>query len=369
MKLPDNIYTQVNTLICKTVTENLIAKNVLDDYIREKRFNSTIRNALTDYFFKALRFYGLFSSGHDIENDETITELIAKTKYNENFPSKIIGVNNFVSKKIFENLDKDTFLSFLQRAPLTIRVNSLKTTREYLKIKYPFFENTGISPFGLYTTKHTNLRQLDEFKKGFFEIQDEASQLIYFLVTPRYREKILDLCAGTGGKSLLLNSTGVNPDIHAYDISPARLNILKKRAKILNQNIKILNKPSGKFEKVLIDAPCSGSGSMRRDVDVLLRLDKSKIKSLMITQKNLFEKAYNLTEKGGYIIYVTCSFFAEENEMQVEYFLNNFNVENVKVSTIFDSHINTLLKTDTFYKTNPLQFNMDGFFAAVLKVL
>ncbi|MCB4203976.1 RsmB/NOP family class I SAM-dependent RNA methyltransferase [Deferribacterales bacterium Es71-Z0220] len=369
MKLPDNIYTQVNTLICKTVTENLIAKNVLDDYIREKRFNSTIRNALTDYFFKALRFYGLFSSGHDIENDETITELIAKTKYNENFPSKIIGVNNFVSKKIFENLDKDTFLSFLQRAPLTIRVNSLKTTREYLKVKYPFFENTGISPFGLYTTKHTNLRQLDEFKKGFFEIQDEASQLIYFLVNPKHSEKILDMCAGTGGKTLSLLSTGLSPDIYAYDISFNRLKVLEKRVRLNKFNIKLLKKLSGRYNKVLIDAPCSGSGSIRRDVDVLLRLNEEKLNNFIANQRELFDKAYHLTEKGGFVIYVTCSFFKEENEKQVEYFLNNYNIKLVEVSTLFDNHMKKSLQAKTYYKTNPLLSNMDGFFGAVFKIL
>jgi len=369
MMLNEKIRNEVESIAKKAACEKLVAKTLIDNYIRNNKFNSATRNKVTDYFFNCIRYYGLLSENIDITDKDSILQSIEQYEFNESFAAKIIGVDNYISQMIYNNLDKTSFLSFLTRAPLTIRVNSIKTTREFLAYKYNFFEKTKVSPFGLFTNKHINVRQFEEFKKGLFEIQDEASQLIYFLVNPKYREKILDLCAGTGGKSLLLNSTGVNPDIHAYDISPARLNILKKRAKILNQNIKILNKPSGKFEKVLIDAPCSGSGSMRRDVDVLLRLDKSKIKSLMITQKNLFEKAYNLTEKGGYVIYVTCSFFAEENEMQVEYFLNNFNVENVKVSTIFDSHINTLLKTDTFYKTNPLKFNMDGFFAAVFKVL
>ncbi|UOD35385.1 RsmB/NOP family class I SAM-dependent RNA methyltransferase [Deferribacteraceae bacterium V6Fe1] len=369
MKFSDNVYTQIKALIDKTVTENLIAKNVLDNFIREKRFNSTIRNEATDYFFKALRYYGLFSNGHDIENDENVAEIIANTEYDEHFPSKIIGVNKFVSKKIFENLDKDTFLSFLQRAPLTVRVNSLKTTREFLKEKYPFFENTEISPFGLYTLKHINLRQLDEFKKGYFEIQDEASQLIYFLVNPKYSEKILDMCAGTGGKTLSLLSTGLNPDIYAYDISFNRLKILEKRVRLNKFNVKLLKKLSGRYNKILIDAPCSGSGSIRRDVDVLLRLNEEKLNNLIDTQRKIFDKAYQLAEKGGYIIYVTCSFFKEENEEQVEYFLNHYKIKLVDVNTLFDSHINKSLKTTTFYKTNPLLSNMDGFFGAVFKIL
>jgi len=369
MSIPDKIKTEVKSLINKAAAENIVAKNLLDDFIRGKRFNSTIRNEVTDYFFKALRYYGLFSAGHNIENDENIKELIANTEYDEHFPSKIIGVNKFVSKIIFENLNKDTFLSFLERAPLTIRVNSVKTTREYLREKYSFFENTNISPFGLYTLKHINLRQLDEFKKGYFEIQDEASQLIYFLVNPKYSEKILDICAGTGGKTLSLLSTGLNPDIYAYDISFNRLKVLEKRVRLNNFKVKLLKRLSGHYNKTLIDAPCSGSGSIRRDVDVLLRLNEEKLKNLVATQREIFDKAYQLTEKGGYIIYVTCSFFKEENEKQVEYFLNHYNINLVEVSTLFDSHINKSLQTTTYYKTNPLLSNMDGFFGAVFKIL
>jgi len=369
MSIPDKINTEIKDLINKAATGNIVARNLLDDFIRGKRFNSTIRNEVTDYFFKALRYYGLFSAGHNIENDENIGELIANTEYDEHFPSKIIGVNKFVSKIIFENLNKDTFLSFLQRAPLTIRVNSLKTTREYLKEKYPFFENTNISPFGLYTLKHINLRQLEEFKRGYFEIQDEASQLIYFLVNPKYSEKILDMCAGTGGKTLSLLSTGLNPHIYAYDISFNRLKVLEKRVRLNNFKVKLLKRLSGHYNKTLIDAPCSGSGSIRRDVDVLLRLNEEKLKNLVTTQRELFDKAYQLTEKGGYIIYVTCSFFKEENEEQVEYFLNHYNIKLVEVSTLFDSHINKSLQTTTYYKTNPLLSNMDGFFGAIFKIL
>lgn len=365
MGLYDKINNEIKSLVYKAATENIVAKNLLDDFIRGKRFNSTTRNEVTDYFFKALRYYGLFSTGHQIDNDENIAEAIANTEYDEHFATKIIGVNSFVSRKIFENLKKDTFISYLQRAPLTIRVNTLKTTRDYLKGKYPFFEDTKISPFGLHATNRINVRQLDEFKKGYFEIQDEASQLVYFLVNPIYSEKILDICAGTGGKTLSLLSTGVNPEIYAYDINLNRLKILEKRVKLNKFNVKLLKKLSGKYNKVLIDAPCSGSGSVRRDVDVLLRLNEERLNNLIATQREIFDRAYHLTEKGGYIIYVTCSFFKEENEEQVEYFLNKYNLKLIDVRTLFDENISKSLQLTNYFKTNPQLFNMDGFFGAV----
>jgi 16S rRNA (cytosine967-C5)-methyltransferase len=322
-----------------------IARKAIEDFIRKNRFNSAVRNEITDYFYQVVRFFGLYKKYRDI-NQQIIDEFIEKREYNEKFVADLLCIDDEIASLVAKDITKEHLLSLLKRAPLSIRVNTLKTTRELLKLRYDFFEDTEVSPFGLFTDKHINVRQLNEFKKGEFEIQDEASQLIYFLVNPKSGDLILDICAGTGGKSLHLLSTGLNVNLFAYDTNVDRLNLLKKRAKIAGVNVKILNTLKGKFQKVLIDAPCSGSGSLRRDVDTLFRIDSSKLNLLIELQRKIFDEAYNLTEKGGFIVYTTCSFFECENEMQVKFFMDNYKLEVIDAKHFFDKKLLEKLNRD-----------------------
>jgi 16S rRNA (cytosine967-C5)-methyltransferase len=345
-----------------------IARKAIEDFIRKNSFNSYTRNEITDYFYQIVRYFGLYKKYGDI-NQQLIDEFIEKREYNEKFVADLLSIDDEIASLVAKDITKEHLLSLLKRAPLTIRVNFLKTTRDVLKLRFDFFEDTKVSPFGLFTDNHINVRQFNEFKKGEFEIQDEASQLIYFLVNPKPGDVILDICAGTGGKSLHLLSTGLNVDLFAYDTNDNRLNMLKKRAKIAGVNIKNLSQLKGKFQKVLIDAPCSGSGSLRRDVDTLFRIGRSKLNFLIDLQRKIFEKGYYLTEKGGFITYTTCSFFECENEDQVNFFMDNYKLQLIDAKHFFDEKLLEKLNFDRYFKTSPIKFNMDTFFSAVFKVL
>lgn len=365
-----NLISYIAELLLNKDFNEKIAKNTLDDFLLHKRFNSKNRREFSDLFYDCIRYYGIFKKDPQNFTLEQVQKIISKTEWSKEFVKDIAGVDEFISGVIFRNLNsKSQLLKYLKRAPLTIRINSGKTTRDFLKYLYPEFEFTKLSPFGLKTYNHINIRQLNEFKKGFFEIQDEASQLVYFLVNPKSGEKILDFCAGSGGKSLALGSTKTGAEIFAYDKNKKRLNMLKQRATTLGEDIKILNKPIGSFSKILIDAPCSGSGSVRRDVDVLLRLDEQRLNQLTMTQKTVFEEAFKLASKGSLIIYATCSFFKEENENQVEYFLENYPVKLMPAREFLDKNVVTSLNLSEYLKTSPEYDEMDGFFGAVFMVL
>lgn len=365
-----NLISYISELLLNKDFNEKIAKNSLEDFLIYKRFNSKNRRDFSNLFYDCIRYYGIFKEDPQNFTLEQVQKIISKTEWSKEFVKDITGIDEFISGVVFRSLNsKNQFLKYLKRAPLTIRINSGKTTRDFLKYLYPEFEFTKFSPFGLKTYNHINIRQLNEFKKGFFEIQDEASQLIYFLVNPKSGEKILDLCAGSGGKSLALASTKTGAEIFAYDKNKKRLNILKQRATTLGEDIKILNKTVGSYNKILIDAPCSGSGSVRRDVDVLLRLDEQRLNQLILTQKSIFEEAFKLASRGSLIIYATCSFFKEENEDQVEYFLKNYPVKLIPARELLDKNFATLLNLSEYLKTSPEYDEMDGFFGAVFMVL
>lgn len=350
------------------------AKYIFEKFIEQNNFYSDQRRILSDLFFESLRFYGLLTANNNFELDEARSFVMSKDITEDDF-FKIFGIPQEIAKELVRSLnDLNDYKFFLNRAPLTVRVNPMKITRERLLEILGIYnpKPTSLSPFGITLGKNVNVRQLKEFKNGYFEIQDEGSQLTYNLVAPKPKERILDLCAGTGGKSIALQSCSFNSlELHAFDISKSRLDILKKRAKLLEIKIKFPTKlQNGYYDKVLIDAPCSGSGVIRRDVDNLIRLNKAKLDELIKTQKGLLEESIRLVKKGGLVIYVTCSFLKCENEDNIEYLMDKFrNLEIVNVREVFDKNISDKLHQERYYKTIPNEFGMDGFFGVVIKVL
>ncbi|ADR19887.1 RsmB/NOP family class I SAM-dependent RNA methyltransferase [Calditerrivibrio nitroreducens] len=353
--------------------KNEPAKYLFDKFISEKNFNSNIRRRLGDLFFESIRYYRRLVEDPDFNLEQVKNEVCSKDLTLQDL-TDIFGLNDEIAEYVNESLnDLNDYKFLLSRGPLTLRVNPMKMTRDRLLSFLNDFKpiKTEISPFGIKLNSNINVRQLQEFKKGFFEIQDEASQLVFNLVAPKPNEKILDLCAGTGGKSILLQSCSFNTlDLHSYDISKSRLAVLQKRAKILGLKVKIVEKPSlHYYDKVLIDAPCSGSGVIRRDVDNLLRMDKDRLLELVKTQRMLLNKAINFVRKGGVIIYFTCSFLRKENEENIEYILNEYrNLRLVEVCDILDANIVEKLNLKSYFKTYTKYYGMDGFFGAVLRV-
>lgn len=223
-----------------------------------------------------------------------------------------------------------------QPAPLILRVNSLKATLgqvtkalEDLDIRYHFIPG---SPTGaLIIDQRINLFSTPLFQSGWVEVQDNSSQQVGLFVDPQPGMRIIDACAGGGGKSLHMAALmGNKGRIISMDIEEYKLTNLRQRAKRagagiiesrLIENRKSIKRLEGSADKVLLDVPCSGSGVLRRNPDAKYRLNREYIESLMAKQKLILDDYQTMVKPGGELIYVTCSIFPDENENQVHSFL------------------------------------------------
>lgn len=224
-------------------------------------------------------------------------------------------------------------------APTTVRINALKKNRQHLM---SLWENDyEVAPcerssIGIQFLKKINFFQLPEFKAGYFEVQDEGSQLLADLVEVKPGQKALDYCSGSGGKTLAfapkMEGKG---QIYLHDIRPHILKEAKRRLKRAGiQNAQILlpddqktPKLKKKFDWVLVDAPCSGTGTLRRNPDMKGKFNSEMLNRLVGQQRTIFEKALSFVKPGGRIIYGTCSILRQENEDQVEHFLKTYPIK------------------------------------------
>lgn len=220
-----------------------------------------------------------------------------------------------------------------QRPPLDLRVNTIKADREKV---LKSLADTGARPTeiarqGIRIAPGKGARRLPNvqaeagFQKGWFEIQDEGSQLVADLVFAQPGEQVFDYCAGAGGKTLALCAAMDNKgQVHAYDSDKSRLAPIYERLKRAgSRNVQVhtpkddLSHLTGKMDRVLIDAPCTGSGTWRRRPDAKWRLTPQALEHRMADQAEVLDKAAQFVRPGGYLCYVTCSVFPEENEHQV----------------------------------------------------
>lgn len=248
-------------------------------------------------------------------------------------------------------------------APTTIRINPLKTTREALFEKWKNSYDISLtehSPLGITFHKKIVFFSLSEFKEGLFEIQDEASQLVASEIDPKPGDHILDWCAGSGGKTLgFAFKTQGKGQIYLHDVRKGILYEAKKRvARAGIQNIQLLfadeekkqEKLKRKMDWVLVDAPCTGTGTLRRNPDMKYRFDEKLLSHYVGEQRKIFEKALSFLKPGGKIVYATCSILKDENEQQLDHFLKTYPLKCVK---------------DPF-RSLPSRGGMDGMFAATL---
>lgn len=264
-----------------------------------------------------------------------------------------------------------------------MRVNSLKANREEMQkslFKQGFeTQSMSYSPFGFRSVKRLPLDQTTEYKNGCIEVQEEGSQLISLLVDPKPGQQVLDFCAGAGGKTLLLSALMKNKGhIIATDTHSKRLENCKKRLKragcenaqcklIDSENDSFLQEKQNFFDRVLVDAPCSGSGTWRRNPDLKWRFTEDDLKELCLKQRRILAAAAPLVKPGGRLIYATCSLFFIENEQQIMDFRENhvhFNLE--KAPEILQTSINKQVCRGNYMKLTPYQQGTDGFFVAVL---
>lgn len=265
--------------------------------------------------------------------------------------------------------------------PLTLRVNTLKITRsmleEKLKTENIHCESTRFSPDGVnFFDPVRPIQKTSFFKKGLFRLQDEAAQLVSLLLNPSDGENILDVCAGSGGKTThlaaLMKNKGriVAMDRNIEKITQLQKDALRMGVSIIETRQTDLRYPLSrefieKFDRVLIDAPCSGTGTLRRNPEIKWRLKSNNIIAQANTQKTILQNASLAVKKGGCLIYCTCSILPAENEDVVGHFLAccpQFRVE-IPHLTVFDN----LLDSHGFLRTYPHRQELDGFFGVILK--
>jgi len=187
---------------------------------------------------------------------------------------------------------------------------------------------TPRSPWGIRVEGRHNVLGSDLYRDGLIEVQDEGSQLVACLADPKPTERVLDLCAGGGGKSLALAAAmGGRGTVIAHDADRARLADTRRRARRGGLgNIRVVAEPGeverlAPFDLVLVDAPCSSSGTLRRNPDVAWRWDEAALERLVGLQREILDRAAPLVQKGGHLVYATCSVMKAENQAQVAAFL------------------------------------------------
>jgi 16S rRNA (cytosine967-C5)-methyltransferase len=273
--------------------------------------------------------------------------------------------------------------SLNEQAPLTLRVNMLKTTVEQCQAELSKqgveTTKTSLSPFGLNLSKRINVFSLSIFRDGWFEVQDEGSQLLPFLIDPKPNAKLLDVCAGAGGKTLefaaLMKNRG---EIFATDINSYRLEELRKRMKRAGaQNVRVqeiqaiedLNEQySNFFDIVFIDAPCSGLGTIRRNPGMKWMVTEQTVDEVSDKQRSILHSSGSLVKPGGKIVYATCTLLRQENEGVVEEFMvRNPEFKLVEVNGLLDKWNNGFVTAGSFFKLLPHIHGTDGFFCAVLE--
>ena len=268
-------------------------------------------------------------------------------------------------------------------APLDLRANALKATREQvidaLKASGIDAGATPFAPFGVRVVGKPALTKLKVFEEGMIEVQDEGSQLLCSLVAPRRGEMVVDFCAGAGGKTLalgaMMRSTG---RLYAFDVSEKRLAKLKPRlarSGLSNVNPVLIDSEhdakikrlAGKIDRVLVDAPCSGLGTLRRNPDLKWRQSRASVDELTPKQASILASAARLVKKGGRLVYATCSVLEEENEAIVRAFLADHPEFALVPANKVLAEQRIELDTGDYLSLWPHRHATDGFFAAVLE--
>jgi 16S rRNA (cytosine967-C5)-methyltransferase len=263
-------------------------------------------------------------------------------------------------------------------APLDLRVNQLKTTREaaILALAKEGLDArpTPYSPWGLRLAGRQSITQGPAFRDGLVEIQDEGSQLIALLIDAKPGMRVADYCAGAGGKTLAIAMTMENKGhIMACDVSAPRLEGAVKRLRragvhnaeshLLTVGDKWTKRSEKKYDRVLVDAPCTGTGTWRRNPDARLRLTENDLAEILPKQAMILDQAQKLVKPGGRLVYATCSLLNDENEAQLEAFL----ARNPDFCSIDTAAFLPPALHGKYLRLSPRAHGTDGFFAAVLE--
>ena len=337
---------------------------------RDKRWGSRDRAFIAETTYDIVRWKRLYAEIANVKepfNRDDLWRMFAvwatlkgiqlpDWKYFENTPSRKIkgrfdelskirkyreSIPDWMDKLGIDQLGEETWTKEIamqnQQADVILRVNTLKTNKKDLKLKLEsediYSEYIQGYPSALKLKERANVFKTEAFKKGWFEVQDASSQLVAEFLDVKPGMKVVDTCAGAGGKTLHIASLMENKgQIIAMDIYESKLKKLKIRARrngVHNVDLKVLEstkpikKLYNKADRVLIDAPCSGLGVLRRNPDAKWKLEPEFIDRIKKTQEEVLNKYSRMVKSGGKLVYATCSVLPSENQKQVEKFLTS----------------------------------------------
>lgn len=416
-------------------TQGAAADVLLKTFFRARRYaGSGDRRAVFDHVYSVLRERGLYKwicseSGHQGDgrqllichlalNDVPLLDLFSGEAYApaklEDAERQLIAVAQKTAQKaaplwvkwncpayLADSLerrfgkDKDAVrLSLNERAPVDLRVNTLSLQREDLKARFAEesieLEDCAHSPWGLRLKEQRYLENHPLFRSGYFELQDEGSQIVAALCEAKPGQTVVDLCAGAGGKTLALAAMMKDRGrLIASDTNLQRLKNLDPRLKrsaitcvstqLLNHDVKsrsdAFREVQGKADLVVVDAPCSGTGTWRRHPEARWRYGKDDIAKFTKLQDDLIDEASTLVKLGGRVVYITCSLLEEEGEHRVEAALKrNDDLKLMDYHDILPNiNMTALAETHSYLKKclllSPYRHGVDGFFFAAFERL
>jgi 16S rRNA (cytosine967-C5)-methyltransferase len=420
MQFPAQIQATIE-LLEESISSGYPADRLMANYFRSRRYiGSKDKAAISGYFYQALRsrlsleyllqsqqllqapnllvaallrlegqdLAGVFTgqdyqpaklAAQDMERLERINGSLL-----DSAPEHIkLNVPEWLEPSLRAALGKDFSAEMLaanQRAQTDIRVNCLQTDRDSLQHQLQEIGFNAIatpfSDWGLRFETRVPLFNTDLFRRGLFEVQDEGSQLLALLTQAKAGQKVVDFCAGAGGKTLAMAAMMENKGvIYACDVHSKRLLEAQKRAKragahnirthhLSSEHDKWVKQHAQMADVVLVDAPCSGSGTWRRSPDSRWNLTPERLTDLQSIQASILTSAARLVKPGGRLLYATCSLLVEENESQVSMFLS--------AHEQFKEFIITLPSTLSSMQTEPKsalrllthRYQTDGFFVA-----
>ena len=374
------------------------ADNTINVYFRTRRYiGSTDRRVVSDLVWQTLRHYGrlsslsaerltgraavmmmLFFQKRDLDSlfngekyapaplseaEKSFLDLLP-----DQLPSSVLECPEWLRNKI----DAADIIAMAGEAPLDLRVNTLKSDRKNV---LALLEQAGIqaretpySSSGIRIHERLNVTSLPVFRDGLIEIQDEGSQIVSLLTQAAAGQTVIDWCAGAGGKTLAMSAMmRAKGTIYAVDNDPKRMRDLPDRAcRAAANNVIVLNDYNNlkMYDLVLVDAPCTGSGTWRRSADARWRITPQQSAGIIKTQREILDKACRFVKKGGKLFYITCSLDPAENEDQVRAFLQNHNDFKLEDLSPVLENLTGQKRTDKTVRLNPSVFQTDGFFAA-----
>ena len=400
MRLHRNLVVAVIKVLDGTFNQNFYADKTIEKILKsDKRWGSRDRGFIAETSYEIIRWKRLYSQISETKSPYKYGELwkmfsvwavlkgiqLPNWKEFENTPTRRIkgkfdslvkirkfreSIPDWLDKTGCDELGENRWTSELsalnEKANVIIRANSLKTNVNDLKKE---LQKEGIQvekingfPEALKLRERKNLFKTKAFQNGYFELQDASSQLVAPFLKAEKGMKICDVCAGAGGKTLHLSAITENKgQIIAMDIFKNKLFELKRRAKRNNafnietrliENNKSIKRLHGKIDRLLIDAPCSGLGVLRRNPDSKWKLSQNFLDKIKDTQQEILKRYSPMLKENGKLVYATCSILPSENELQIKRFLKTEQGKKFKV--------------EDEKKISPAQSGFDGFYMARL---